>query len=340
MSHPLVHVAVAELRQVARDVNTLLLTVLFPLFLFPGAVWGMTQVDALRAGWEERLRPPVSVTGDALQPLPVDVIAAPSERAVARLTWRPSEVEIAYFASNPESVIARDRLVAAFDHPWPVDVHDVAPPDEALAVVVARIVPLVLVVLSLFASMYPAVEAVVADRERGTQETSLSTAAPRWVFLAGKLVAVAAITIFAVAASVLSAAATLVHVAVLVGVDIALDPLRLLAIFPLAVLTALYGACVSLLAAAPTRSFKQAQNTASAAVTAVMMLALVGVLPRAELDSGLGWLPVSNAVLVMRAWLEGDSPWGWSAVAVVELVALGAGSVVLATRWLRPGSLA
>ncbi len=340
MHHPLVHVALAELRQVARDVNTVLLTVLFPLFLFPGAVWGMTQVDSLREGWEERLRPPVTVTGTALQPLPVDVVEAVGVRPAARATWRDAEVEIAYRASDPESVIARDRLVNAFDRPWPLEVHDVAPPSEALAVVVARVVPLILVVLSLFASMYPAVEAVVADRERGTQETSLSTAAPPWVFLAGKLVAVAAITIFAVGASILSAAATLVHVAVLVDVDIALDPLRLLAIFPLAVLTALYGACVSLLAAAPTRSFKQAQNTASAAVTAVMLLALVGVLPRADLDSGLGWLPVSNAVLVMRAWLEGDSPWAWSGVAVAELLLLGAASVWLATRWLRPGSLA
>ncbi|MBM4364791.1 MAG: ABC transporter permease [Deltaproteobacteria bacterium] len=340
MQHPIVHVAHAELRQVARDVNTVLLTVLFPLFLFPGAVWGMTQVGSLREGWEERLRPAVAVEGAAREPLPADVVEAVGTPAAARLTWRPGEVEIAYRASDPESVIARDRLVDAFDDPWPLETHDVAPASEALSVVVARVVPLILVVLSLFASMYPAVEAVVADRERGTQETSLSTAAPRWVFLAGKLVAVAAITLFAVSAAVLSAAATLVHVAVLVGADIAVDPLRLLAIFPLAVLTALYGACVSLLAAAPTRSFKQAQNTASAAVTAVMLLALVGVLPRAELDSGLGWLPVSNAVLVMRAWLEGDAPWGWTGVAAGELLLLGAASVWLATRWLRPGSLA
>ncbi|MBM4389545.1 MAG: ABC transporter permease subunit [Deltaproteobacteria bacterium] len=324
----------------ARDVNTLLLTVLFPLFLFPGAVWGMTQVESMREGWEEGLRPRVTVEGDAREPLPENVVEAIDRPAVARLTWRESEVEIAYRASDPESVIARDRLVDALDDPWPLEVHDVAPPGEALSVVVARVVPLILVVLSLFASMYPAVEAVVADRERGTQETSLSTAAPRWVFLAGKLVAVAAITLFAVSASVLSAAATLVHVAVLVGAEIALDPLRLLAIFPLAVLTALYGACVSLLAAAPTRSFKQAQNTASAAVTAVMLLALVGVLPRAELGSGLGWLPVSNAVLVMRAWLEGETPWAWTGVAAGELLLLGVASVWLATRWLRPGSLA
>ena len=184
------------------------------------------------------------------------------------------------------------------------------------------------------ASLYPAVEAVVADRERGTLETSLVTAAPRWVFVAGKLVSVGAITLVAMVATLVGAMITLYHLASLTGRPIGLPPARLLLMLPLASATALTGAAISLVAAAPTRSFKQAQNTTTAAATVVMMAAMAGMLPHAELSGGLGFIPVTNTILVMRELLMGRAPTGWAALAAVELLAIGGIAVAGASRSL------
>lgn len=333
MDHRVYHVVGAELRQLSRDVNTLLVTVAFPFLLFPGALWAYSQLRSVVEGWEQELVPVVEVVGEPRRALPDGLDAGAADAAVARVAWSEDSVTVEFERGNALSELAKSRLVAAFDEPWPVEVHDVAPREEALVLVVSRVVPLVLVVLGVFASMYPAVEAVVADRERGTRETSFVTAAPRWVFLAGKLVAVATIALLSVLACTASAVVTLGHAASLLGVHLSVPPARLAAVLPMAGLTSLYGAAVSFLAASPTRNFKQAQNFASVAMTSVVLLAVLGALPRAELAGVLGWVPVANAVLVMRAWLLGEAPWAWTVVAVAQLGVLTVLAVVAGTRF-------
>ncbi len=336
--HPVVYVVGAELRQLARDVNTLVLGVAFPFLLFPGILWGVSLFKAVVEGWQERLIPVVEVVGSPGLPLPPGVTGGDGPAAAARANWTDDGVVIEYDAGDPVSALAHDRLVGAFDEPWPVQLHDVAPREDALVLVASRVLPLLLVVLSAFASMYPAVEAVIADRERGTVETSLLTAAPRWVFVAGKLVAVSLTTLLSVLATAFSGTITLLHASALLGQSLSIPSSRILAVVPMAVLTALHGAAISFLAAAPTRTFKQAQNTASFAMTVVLGLALAGALPRAELGGLLGWIPVSNSVLVMRGWLLGESPWGWTAVAVSQMVGLTVCAVALGTRWSGTGA--
>jgi sodium transport system permease protein len=320
----------AELRQLLRDLNTLLFSVLFPLFLFPLVVWAFSQAQGLADGWREGLRPRVAAPAALAAELPDTVeVVAPDAPAEVTVTQKGSTVKVRYRSADPVAAEGKDRVVAALDHPWTVDTHDVAPDDQALTAALARVLPGLLVVLAALASMFPAVEAVVADRERGTLETSLVTAAPRWVFVAGKLVSVGVVTLVAMASTLVGALVTLAHLASLTGAAIGLPPLRLLTILPLAAGTALAGAALALLAAAPMRSFKQAQNTVTMVSTTLMGAACVGMLPRAELDGALGFVPVTNAVLVMREVLLGHPPWGWAAVAAAELV-LVAG---VATTW-------
>lgn len=320
----------AELRQLTRDINTLLFSVFFPLFLFPGLIWLYAQSEGFIEGWEAGLRPRVSAPVELAAKLPDSVeVVAPGIPAEVVVEQDGRKIRVAYQSADPLSELGKRRVMDALDHPWEIESHDIAPADQALSGVLARVVPALLVVLSVMASLYPAVEAVVADRERGTVETTLVTAAPRWVFVAGKLASVGIITLVAMLASLAGAWVTLAHVAWLSGASMGLPPLRWLAVLPIAAVTALAGASLALLAAAPTRSFKQAQNTATAASTVVMIAAVLGMLPHARLEDGLGWVPVTNAILVMRDVLLGQSPVGWAAIAVGQLLAIGA----VATAW-------
>ncbi len=319
----------AELRQLLRDINTMLFSVMTPLFLFPLMLFLFSQGQALVDGWEESLRPRVVVPDALAAELPDNVQRVSGPDADATVVLDGRTVTVRYRSGDPVSDLARRRLVDALDEPWDIESHDVAPEKEALASVLAQMLPGLLVTLAVIASMYPAMEAVVADRERGTLETTLVTAAPRWAFVAGKLVSVGLITLLAMTATLVGALVTLFHLAFLIDAPIGLPPARLVAFLPLAALTALAGASISLVAAAPARSFKQAQNTASTAAAVVMLLAVLGMLPKAELGPELGFIPITNAVLSMRQVLLGNSIGVWGAVAVVELLVIGG----LATGW-------
>jgi sodium transport system permease protein len=320
----------AELRQLLREVNTIVFSVLFPVFLFPVVMWLYTQADQLAAGWEERLAPVVFVPDSLVSELPEGVTRVDTpEAADAVVTVAGRVVTVEWQGGDPVSELAQRRLVAALDDPWEVESHDVAPPSEALTSVIARVLPGILVVLGVMASLYPTVEVVVADRERGTLETTLVTAAPRWVFMAGKLVGVGVLTLLALVATLLGALVTLYHLAVLTGAEVGLPPLRILGMLPLAALTALTGAALALVAAAPARSFKQAQNTTTGMSMLVLTAAVLGMLPHAQLAPTLGFVPITGAVIVMRDLLLGEPVGGWAWVAAVELVVVSA----LATRW-------
>ncbi len=336
----LVAVLGSELRQLLRDVNTLLFSVMFPLFLFPVVIWLYSQAGQLSEGWEEQLRPRVVVPEELAAELPdtVERVGA-AELADAVVTLTGREVMVAWQGGDPVSELAQRRLVDALDDPWEVESHDLAPASEALTSVIARVLPGILVVLGVMASLYPAVEVVVADRERGTLETTLVTAAPRWVFMAGKLASVGVVTLLALLATLLGAMVTLFHLAVLTHAEIGLPPARLLAVLPLAGITSLTGAALALVAAAPARSFKQAQNTTTGVSLLVMTAAVLGMLPHAQLTAPLGFVPVCNAVLVMREVLLGQPVGGWAWVAVAQLGLIAGVATWGAARTMANGEL-
>lgn len=317
-----------ELRETLRDVNTLLFSLLFPMFFYPFLVWMGAQADAYFKG-QEQLRP-IRVDGPpAIVAALGDDVLATHERADATISEQGPEIHVAYRSTSPRGARALELLRAEFDPDPPIETVDVAPKSEQLLGVVAAGLPGLLVAMSLMASLYPAVEAVIAERERGTLETTLVTAAPRWVFFAGKLASVFTITLASLAANIGSILLTITHVLALMRVDMELPPARVLAIAPIAALAALAGAALALLAAVPMRTFKQAQNTTSAVATFGMLLAILGMMPRMDASGPLAYLPISNAVLAMRESLLGNPAPIAATVAVVQLGAIAVGAVAL-----------
>jgi ABC-type Na+ efflux pump permease subunit len=317
-----------ELRETLRDINTLVFSVLFPLFFYPFLVWMGAQADAYFEA-QEQLRP-IRVDGppDLVAALGDDVIAS-TDRADATITQVGREIRVSYRSMSPRGARALQLVEDAFDPDVTIEMVDVAPKREQLLGVVAGGLPGLLVAMSLIASLYPAVEAVIAERERGTLETTLVTAAPRWMFFAGKLASVFTITLASLAANIGSILLTITHVLALLRVDMELPPARVLAIVPMAALAALAGAALALLAAVPTRTFKQAQNTTSAVSTFGMLLAGLGMMPRMDASGPLAYVPLSNAVLAMRESLLGNPAPIAATVAVVQLGAMAVGAIAL-----------
>lgn len=320
-----------ELRETLRDVNTVLFSLLFPLFFYPFLLWFYSQADGYIRGTEEGVRPTVSAPAELRARLP-DTVALVDHDADVTLTAVGQDVTLGYRSTSAVSERGRALVRPALEKAAKIDTHDIAPKQEQLFAVIAGVLPGLIVTMSLLGSLYPAVEAVIAERERGTLETSLLTAAPRWTFFAGKLGSVLVITFASLAANILSLALTITHTLALLKVPLAMPPARLLTIVPMAALAAFAGAAMALLAAVPTRDFKQAQNTTSAVATVGMSLAALAMLPRMELTGVMQWVPLANAILVMREMLLGHDAGGASIIATVELLGIAGAAIFLGAR--------
>ena len=315
----LVVVLVKELRETLRDVNALLFSVLFPLLFFPAVVWLFTQVNAYTEG--QTAAPRIEVHGDV--PLPADAVRV--EHGADAVARREGDVvRVEYRSTLPASNRALGAIESAVAEKWPITLTEVAPDDEPLAQALGRVVPLVLVVFSMLGGLYPAVEAVVAERERGTVETTMVTGAPRWIFFAGKLGSVVFLSLLALGANMVAIGLTFAHLLAMLGAHISFPMARLAATLPIGACVAVLASSLSLLAAAPTRSFKQAQNTTSAAATVVCVLAGLGMVPGTELNLGWALVPITNAVLVMSDLISGRPVAGWAWLAGIEMLLLSA----------------
>jgi sodium transport system permease protein len=366
-----------ELRETLRDPNALVMSVLFPVLVYPALVWGANLWVEYQSGQQADERAPVVLIGPA-----ADVVRKPLTRAEGLVVVAPGDdvsaalaagqvtavvsaeyaadggvdVQTRWRSDVPLSSRARTRIADALEsrrkervaaearaHGLPanagvvtVTTDDAASRDEVLPWLLSLVVPAVLVLNGMVAGFYPAIEAAVGERERGTLETTLVCAAPRSAVIAGKLACVFAI---AVASTVANFGALLLSVMQLLHMLEQTEAFALEIPWPVwagvlacGVVAALVLNAWVMVAVIRARDFKQAQNIASLFLVVGMALCIVGSLPGIGPELGGGLIPVTNLALVMREWIAGRPVMPWAAFALIENLALTAVPVLLAAR--------
>ncbi|MDP2306021.1 MAG: ABC transporter permease [Pseudomonadota bacterium] len=385
--HAIVAVFLKELRETLRDPNAFLLSVLYPLLLYPSLVWAANLWTEYQTGQLEGERAPIAVVGAPAEApgagapradVPADVVAALTAAealevvavtdadaaladgtvaAVVRITthdgglqvhttWRSDEPISSRAHTRVEEALAGVRTarvaanaVTAGLAPEHADVKVTVQEDDKSALVawsLSMMVPFVLVLNGMIAGFYPAVEAAVGERERGTLETTLVCATSPAVVFAGKLACVFTIVIVATIVNLGAFLLSLWQLLQLLDVDpsfaIGLTPGVWLGVLGCAVLAALVLNAWEMLAVIRARDFKQAQNIASLFLIVGMGASAVGALQGFGPELGMGLIPVSNLVLVMREWIAGREIWPWASIAIAENLLLAIIPVLLAAR--------
>lgn len=198
--------------------------------------------------------------------------------------------------------------------PWTVE--DLAPPSVHAATRVAPFATLVLVVMLMLGGQVAACDIVAGERERGTLETLLTTAARRSEIILAKLTTV----------TVVALATTTIHlVNFAVGASLGLLPgpalptLGALRFFLLALLYLPLAGLVSailVLVTARARTYKEAQLYTSALLLVLLVPAAASLHPGLELDSILVLLPIANVSLAVTDVLAGHVRGGLIATVV------------------------
>jgi sodium transport system permease protein len=192
---------------------------------------------------------------------------------------------------------------------------DVAPKETKQALVWSKLLPLIMLVWALTGAFYPAIDLCAGEKERGTLETLLSSPASRREIVWGKLLTVMSFSVGTAVLNLFSMQFTSSFViqqfSRMGATDAvaALGPLHFSALTWLIVILLPISAMFSALAlavAALARSSKEGQYYLMPLLLAGLPLVMLPMMPGITLTAGTSAIPVTGAVLLARALIEGQ----------------------------------
>ncbi len=237
----------------------------------------------------------------------------------------------------------REDAAAALDlrpealQPLVLEEANVAGEEDMGAFVISMLLPMMLVVMTVFGAFFPAIDLTAGEVERGTIETTLLLPVPRAAVHLGKVFAV---TVSALAACALNLAAIGLSAGQLLaqlgpsGVRVDLPVRALLAVSPLAAAFALFVAAVLVAVASLATSFKEGQALLGPVQIVFFLPAVAGTIPGLVLDERTALIPVVNVVLAFRDLLRGQFAPLPLAITALVLVVFAVLATLLSLRLL------
>ncbi len=184
---------------------------------------------------------------------------------------------------------------------------DVATPEQAAGFYFGRLLPLLLVFLTLTGASVAAMDSVAGEKERGSLETLLTTSVRRIEIIAAKQ-----LTILSVALFITLAQAANLFVYLGLGLielptelDIDVSPGAVLVLFALYIPVAIVVSSLLLLISAYAKTYRETQLYLLPVFLGLMVLTAAGLLPAVSLRSLIAVVPVANVSVAVREIMVG-----------------------------------
>ncbi|HEY3383946.1 MAG TPA: CPBP family glutamic-type intramembrane protease [Vicinamibacterales bacterium] len=213
---------------------------------------------------------------------------------------------------------------------------NVATEGQVAGLTLGRLLTLMLLMFLLTGGSSVATDSLAGEKERGTLETLLTTAAGRVEIVTAKLLAV---LLVALATTVIQVANLLVYVGFKIipasaGFSAAIHPAATVLILALFLPLAALVASVLLLISGHARTYKEAQFLFLPVFLIGMVPALAAFLPGLKLRSAIAVIPVSNVAVAVKEILTGRFDWPMLVVTFAVNAAAAAWLVRLTVRAL------
>lgn len=180
---------------------------------------------------------------------------------------------------------------------------NIAPPEQMIGFLVGKFLPYLLIILTISGASVIASDLIAGEKERGTLETILVSAARRDELVIGKYLTIITISIITVLLNLVSMYLSFQHIFMQVGknmgefqLPIGNFALILLLMLPLITLFS----AILLSISTYSRNIKEAQSYQMPLLFGAIMLSMVSFLPGFELNIGFALIPIVNFSLLMR----------------------------------------
>lgn len=207
---------------------------------------------------------------------------------------------------------------------------DVAENEQIMGYLLGQILPLVLIMGILIGAIYPAIDCMAGEKERGTLETLLTLPISNLELVVGKYLSVSLCALVSALLNVISIVFSIGLMMLSMDVmeafkgfefDLAKLALPLFITLVCMGLFALIISAVSMCLCSLTKSFKEAQNTITPLMLVAMLLSYSSMIPTLKLDKVTSMIPVVNVALLIKSVLTFNYDMGLIMIVLVSNVA-------------------
>lgn len=244
-------------------------------------------------------------------------------QVISNLSWERSTIANNLFNNIIESEhktwlrekLDKTDLGASVIDPPLLHTLDVAPSNQKGVFLWSKLLPFVVLIWALTGAFYPAIDLCAGEKERGTLETLLCSPARRLEIVWGKLLT---IICFSLGTALLNLASMYVTASMVIGrmsslpnaaISSVLAPLPIqslgwlvLLVVPISIMFSALALAVASLA----RSTKEGQYYLMPLLLVGLPLVSLPMLPGVTLSPGTSIIPVTGAVLLSRALMDGE----------------------------------
>ncbi|MFH1681800.1 MAG: ABC transporter permease subunit [Candidatus Eisenbacteria bacterium] len=257
-----------------------------------------------------------------------------STTARDRLRERWEEVRSALLRERAAGYGATEELLRVLA----VREENVASPEAMGRFILSLLLPMILVIMLSMGAMYPAIDVLVGERERGTLESLLAAGAPRASVVAGKFLSVLAASLAALLVNLASMILTLRHQASLFGgegeLSIGVPWSAIPVILGGGLLLGAFFSASMILISSSARTFKEGQGYLTPFYILSLVPAVVGASPGIDFGPLTALIPLTNVTLLFRSALVGRFPPAPIAVTLLSLLTYLIAVLYLAERVL------
>jgi sodium transport system permease protein len=210
-----------------------------------------------------------------------------------------------YLRQVQENIVSRHHIEVEILDPFFIEAENVASQDRMMGMVLGLMLPFLLIMSMLMGTMYPSIDLIAGEKERGSMETILTTPVNKLELLAGKFLTVASSAVITGILNLFSMMMTfalgLIQLGAMVeDTSFSLSILALLMVFILIIPIALFISAAMLGASIFSRNFKDAQNTVSPVLMVLMLPSIAGMIPGVEINDLLAMVPMTNVCLLFK----------------------------------------
>lgn len=194
----------------------------------------------------------------------------------------------------------------------PITIHnyDIAPPKEQIGKTVGGFLPYMFIIFCFTACMYPALDLITGEKERGTIETLLTAPASRLSILFGKMLAISLVGFVAAVMIVLGLFISLkffpeIPEEMLESLNEMVSTKFILMLFAMLIPLSIFFAGLLSSIVIRAKSFKEAQSYVSPLMIFIILPAMVALMPGVELTWTTAMIPIANIALATKEILAG-----------------------------------
>lgn len=231
----------------------------------------------------------------------------------------------------------RLQLSPAWLTPVAITPVDVASQKEQIGMLAGGFLPYIFILFCFIGCMYPSLDLITGEKEKGTIETLLTVPASRFQILLAKMLTIAAIGVCAAVMTIagLFAALRMMHEIpqdILSTINDILSLRFVLLLFLMLIPLSIFFAGVLSAIVVRAASFKEAQTYVTPMTFAVIVPAVIALAPGMKLSWETAWIPILNIALATKEIIAGTINYGQYALIVVSLAVLALLALTVSVR--------